>query len=327
MSSKVAAAAIVFLWALPSYAFVCQRVGSDSGPSLWWATRELSYTLFVTGTGDIAGNVEDDIIDASFATWEGVSECVAPGRTTDLLFTRAAEKSSTLRVGYNFADPNDNENLIVFRDDGWALPGQEGVVIALTTTTFAPLTGELVDADIEFNSADFIFSEDAENYPKQCTVPPVDCDCFASSTQAPANCVVVPVVDLMSAAVHEIGHYLGLAHTNVFGATMQAHGGGRNNDMRTLECDDKNGIVFKYPAGEPPGFCQPTVACGFCAPPGVLTTAPDVQVTGKDDGLGGCNCRTSSPTGAGIVLAALLLAQRMRARRLAESRQTNGRAR
>ena len=54
---------------------------------------------------------------------------------------------------------------------------------------------------------------------------------------------------------------------------------------RDLDCDDRDAIVFKYPAGQPKGYCDPPVAsCGFCAPPGSLSAVPTVSV--EDDSWG-----------------------------------------
>src|SRR5204862_342634 len=61
---------------------------------------------------------------------------------------------------------------------------------------------------------------------------------------------------------------------------------------RDLACDDKNAIVFKYPAGGPNGYCTPTASCGFCAPPGALQNAPTVSVQDTDNGGGGCQGNT-----------------------------------
>jgi len=49
--------------------------------------------------------------------------------------------------------------------------------------------------------------------------------------------------------VHEIGHGLGLGHTNVGGATMFPSVSSCNNGPATIEADDANGILALYGSG------------------------------------------------------------------------------
>ena len=58
-------------------------------------------------------------------------------------------------------------------------------------------------------------------------------------------------VDAQSIITHEIGHQLGLGHTNVNGATMYpSYGGGEG--PRTLSQDDLEGVCSLYPSGGGP---------------------------------------------------------------------------
>lgn len=61
-------------------------------------------------------------------------------------------------------------------------------------------------------------------------------------------------IDLVTVAAHELGHSLGLGHSNVSGALMYAFYGGSH---RFLHQDDIDGIQFLYPGG---GGGTPTIS-------------------------------------------------------------------
>ena len=151
-----------------------------------WFSRTIDFTLFAAGTSDIAGADELQVLRDAFATWAAVdtgSDVCDVGLGVDLTFVETP-LSNVDRVGYDFLHPELSENLLVFRDSGW--DSAENNVIALTTTTYDAVSGEILDADIEFNSTVFDFT----------------------ITDTSVG------MDLKNTAVHEIGHFLGLAHTS-----------------------------------------------------------------------------------------------------------------
>ncbi|MEM6732632.1 MAG: matrixin family metalloprotease, partial [Myxococcota bacterium] len=183
---------VVFAIALVStdaLAFVCSRADETSGASLSWGTREAVFTFFEGGTSDINGLDEFDTIRDAYAVWENLvtaptDNCVPVGASTDFRWVEDPVRSNVDRVGFNFIDETNNENLVIFRDDRWPYPGREDRDLALATVTFNRVTGEILDADMEFNTANTQYT----------------------------NRELQPVTDLLNTAVHEIGHHMGLAH-------------------------------------------------------------------------------------------------------------------
>jgi hypothetical protein len=149
-------------------------------------------------------------------------------------------------------------NIIMFRDGPWPHENAN-VTIALTTVSFEEDTGEIVDVDIEVNAHDW-----------QLTVSP--------STGG---------TDLVAALTHEVGHFFGLAHSNVPDATM---GPDYSSDMRQLKDDDVQGFCFVYrPFQSEPASCNPIPEDGFsplCASDQRAPTCTASAIDHRGDGPG-----------------------------------------
>jgi hypothetical protein len=290
---------------LEAQAFVCARAATDAnniatGPSLAWPTRQVPFSLTNARTSQIDKSLSDSTLSQAFAVWQllqlapsMVAQCGAlPG--TDLTFVPTAAPASVTWVGYNFLDPGHNYNVVLFRDTAWKNAANAGDIIALTTTTYSAKSGEILDADIEFNSADFHFV----------TANPGDTD-----------------TDLLNTAVHEIGHFVGLAHCGLVscghGEVMEPTADHGETLKRLLKCDDRAGMVFKYPAGQPNGFCNGAVnaACGLCAAPQPLGLIPRVTLTRSDPGRGAPSCATGAEPSAWSLLLLAAVARRRLQRR------------
>jgi hypothetical protein len=268
-----------------SIAFVCAQVpeSGSSGPSLSWFGRELTFVLDPDGTEDMQGNVELDILRRSFAQWGPVSvngqiegtpvqESEPSLRSSDLLFLEEDNGSVVGRIGYDFLSPEHNQNLVTFSDATWFDFATRTSTIALTTSTYVVPTGQILDADIEFNSAYHRF---------------VDC---ALEPQCSDGDKASGLTDLQNTAVHEIGHYLGLAHTRYIEGTMYGSAQHGETHKQNLDGDARDGVVFKYPDDENNGYCDPTqlVACS-CHPPRDPThTATSAIVSDSYYEAGGC---------------------------------------
>ena len=314
---------MAMILAVPSTAsaYVCTRVsdgeGNETGPSLSWFWRDggrmLSFGVQQDGTTDIEGSAEFNDLKDSFLVWQNLemedSAGCDLGMGTDLEFY-GLDSATTLpgdvltssdRAGYDYLEPSMNENLLVFRDEGWPHAGQGALIIALTTLTYNSLTGEILDSDIEYNSEKFSFT-DRGNANKN--------------------------TDLMNTTVHELGHFLGLGHTADADDTMFPRADTGEIKKRNLTCSDAKGIVFKYPADAtvnadlPPGaerngYCNPPSAdCGYCAPPQELNRVPAVEVVSRNNGSleggGGCQSSPVAPLWLLLMVTGLLSLTRRR---------------
>jgi hypothetical protein len=128
---------------------------------------------------------------------------------------------------YNDKPPQPNANSIVFRDDEWPY-GDDTTALALTTITFDSASGEILDADIEVNSATIGLS-----------VSDIDVR-----------------TDLQAILTHETGHLLGLAHSPESDATMSSGYDGTDLGFRVLASDDHAAICDAYPPGRDLDQCR-----------------------------------------------------------------------
>ncbi len=165
-----------------------------------------------------------------------------------------------------------NTNVVVFREQDWSnLSG----VVALTSVSYAPSTGEIVDADIEFNAVD-----------------------FSLGTTGRTN-----QSDIANTLTHEVGHFLGLDHSPVSSATMLATAPLGETSKRSLEQDDIDGLCTIYAQNN---ACGVESFQGRC--PASSVVMPECQQNGEEDGgCAGCASATGGRSG-NTVLALLFLA-------------------
>jgi hypothetical protein len=310
--------------ALLAQGYVCARVYdgvpgvADRGPSMSWMRRELSYTPF---DGDPAGLDRDQVLALfrqAFRRWGDVTHVDGTTDTasitpcsesdaSDVRFTETAP-SSVDRLGYGFLDAT-NENLLVFRKD-W--PHQNlGYVLAYTTTTYNALTGEILDADIEFNAEDSVFGilDTSASCASDLDCGPSLRCCTDRVCEPMGFCFSANVKDLLNTTVHEVGHFVGLAHSGDEDATMYSTAVPGETIKRTLACDDADALVFKYPAGEENRYCAGADCEPSCAAPEQVDVDVMATVRDRSDGLsGGCSCSGGGHWGwwLGICIAATL---------------------
>ena len=164
------------------------------------------------------------IVEESFDSWTD-ADCAGG---TPSLTTSDLSPVSCAEPEYNSNNPN--ANVVMFRDNDWPYEGANAT-LALTTITFNFETGEIFDADIEVNSF---------------------------KTRLSTSDSVVDF-DLQSVITHEAGHFLGLSHSNIEGATMFVEYRKGDLSFRDLSSDDEEGMCAAYPSNRsvPAGDCRP----------------------------------------------------------------------
>jgi hypothetical protein len=175
-----------------------------------------------------------------------------------------------------------NVNVVLFQDDDWLYPGIDGT-LAKTSVTYNDETGEIYDADIEVNTA------------------------FNTVTMTDDPTKVE--YDLQSILTHEVGHFIGLAHSPDPSAVMFATYRPGALTGRQLTPDDVAAICAVYPHDY-------AYACKTEPRGGFSPVCPD---TTKKTALcsiepGGGAASGAVGLGLGTSLLAVLRAQRRRSR-------------
>jgi uncharacterized protein (TIGR03382 family) len=251
-----------------------------AGKCLWWRSRAVTYSVNATSAANPplrdACPACAPCQDASAATALIVNTLPNWG-----LATRAGEAQACTDFGLingpistSTRVENDGVNLVVFRNgycfnpdnsvvpQGDACRGTVGAcatkyncwehdgsaTIGLTTTTYDPSTGEMLDADIEFHGWDGKTAPANGYYLTCASSPPCGNPPFGQT-----SCTAV---DVGTVALHEAGHVVGLDHTCVYPApnysctadsVMQPIIPTSTTTRRTLGADDVTGICTIYP--------------------------------------------------------------------------------
>jgi MYXO-CTERM domain-containing protein len=221
------------------------RTNSDgcetTGKSLAWASDCVSFAVHAKGSeklGISARTLEREV-ERALARWTSAACDGGDAPTMQFVSMGAVECDLS-----EYNTDRANANIVLFEDEAW--PYEGGIdTIATTRLRFNPDTGALNDADIQLNSAEYDFS------------------------------VADPVTgtDLSSVLTHELGHLLGLYHSNVAGATMETAYSADDDARRSLEPDDVAGVCELYPPDRTPAStsCAPrrgfSAQCGADQPP------------------------------------------------------------
>lgn len=205
-----------------------------------WSTRPSPYHVNSTGYSRIPFASVLSAFEAAFAEWS--RPCCSSWRAT--------YQGTTTGVA---TDSRNAQNILSFAERAW--PGELGspdstLAVTLTAWQVDPRSRacERLTADMVFNAANHTFGLS-----------------HSFST-----------VDLQAVTTHEAGHWLGLGHSRVAGATMWPSY--TNEGDRSLHGDDETAVCTLYPGDcgcSTTADCDPGEVCtgGTCQPPPCTSNA------------------------------------------------------
>ncbi len=233
--------------------------GSASQPPLFWRNQCIGYSIQKDASPKYVPLADvETIAYQAFSAWSH-APCDGQGGKPSI------SASQLSPVSCNRVPSAAHNNPIIFRDSGWPY-NDAANSIGYTTLTVNLGTGEILGAAIEINSATHKIS---------------------TSNPAPAD-----AYDLETVLIHEVGHFLGLAHSEDNKAVMYAF---YKPNSSMLAADDVAGICKIYPpsglrstlAGDMAATsCDPEPRFGFSDGCGSLDAGAVVR-TGTQPLLGG----------------------------------------
>jgi hypothetical protein len=236
------------------------------GRPLHWASSCLTYSVQVDGSpkSKLDADQVQAFVEQAFSAWKA-ARC--PGGGSPRFEVQFRSFVSCDRQEAVCDNTEKNANVIMFHDSGW-LDGSNR--IGVTTPTGGTQSGLIVDADIEINSQNYSFVSDPSG---------------------------MMSTSLLYVLTHEIGHFLGIAHTPVSGAVMYEGLQSVAYSRNLISADDAAAICAAYPPG-PKLHCVAPLPSDYdkCAIP--LGEDPPCKLSSLRQDGGGCACHlAASSTG------------------------------
>lgn len=240
-----------------------ERACVEKGAFLEWPVACLTYAIDERGSIWMDFDDVERAVDTSFNTWQSQT---CDGDPVNLII-KPTTSSTCQRAEFRTAG---NVNTIAFLD-----PWEDQCGNAYSTNAFAvtivwhnTTTGEILDADMMINEA---------------LGPYADCDVSGCDPGTQAN---PGPADLQSIVTHEAGHFLGIGHSSVPGATMAPSSERTEVSKRDLARDDIAAVCEIYPPGGLDSTCNPRTVGGL-------------DLNCEDDGAPNCTDPTPIPSSGG----------------------------
>ncbi|GAC1351172.1 MAG: hypothetical protein NVS3B20_01170 [Polyangiales bacterium] len=198
----------------------------DKSPVLFWPSKCLGFNAQRDASAYFDLATTRALVQSMFDVWAnadcGLCDPKTPGKPSFSVSDWGPVTCDKVQIN----DHSGNANIIVYRDAGWLRPDPGGGTLALTTVHFAA-SGELRDVDLEINT-----SHQKEGHPI-----------------VNADKVIPGTHDLKTIVLHELGHFLGLAHSQEKRHPESVMYYLAREDMlvRSLAPDDRCGICAAFP--------------------------------------------------------------------------------
>lgn len=270
----------------------CRRDAHEcvtEGNPLHWPSPCLTYA--VQRDGSPAAGIDAAefqlMVEQAFLAWEQVS---CPGGGSPRFHAQFQGLVSCHRREAVCGTAEKNVNVMMLHDSGW--PDTSGT-IGLTRPSGGTTSGIVLDANLEINSQDFDFS--------------------AGATGPRA-------LDLSQVLAHEVGHFLGLGHSDFSGALMAKDYTSLQLSRELLTSDDIAAICAAYPPGPaldcaappPPAYDTCQVVPGVQQECVLPTVAHDRKSSGCSVGAASGGDRSAAGAAGVLVLLAGLAGRRRR---------------
>ncbi len=206
--------------------------------AFYWRNATVAYTIHEDCHPGISDGSDVTAVRLAFQQWERVDG-------SRIAFWEDTAAGARARTDWR----SDDISMVMWdttNESGFFTPGTG--LVAITPVDFDTRTGEILDADILFNgSKPFSTDGDAGSF------------------------------DIQNIATHEVGHFIGLDHSAVVGATMNPFAYTRDTRLRSLALDDKAAATTIYPAAGEPASLQGFVKLNGSAISGAHVVAEDEQ--------------------------------------------------
>jgi MYXO-CTERM domain-containing protein len=194
-----------------------------SGYPLAWSQSNIEYVFNARGIPSFSDAEMRQVYKTAVDQWLSAS---CGGERTDLDVTAAP---GTTQLVVRDRKVASSTNVFGYMTQAeWSAAGFDPHAFAQTGVRYYPDTGVIAGADIWLNGGIGEFG----------VCPDRGCDGRGDT------------VDLPNVVTHEVGHFFGLAHSGVEGATMACDALPGQTDKRDLALDDRLGMCAMYPPGE-----------------------------------------------------------------------------